>query len=155
MSTLGTTDEYFNSFFLRGKSPLSFDYATFTGEVVNPAKIQAAPMSLCIKAASLQDFYRKGCLLVRHFISSAIILTHLQLSLLCRSASTPYLSSCHCDIHSSWKLEDIFDSTVPLVVWCVYVHKHRAPAVQVQKGCCRGEENVHSLYRLNTHRCPY
>lgn len=46
-------------------------------------------MSAHIKAPSLLNFYREHCLMVRCFISTAIILLHLHLSLSCAAAHPP------------------------------------------------------------------
>lgn len=39
-----------------------------------------------------------------------------------------------------WKLEEIFDSTVPPVVWSVYTHKHQAPAVRSREDAAEGRK---------------
>lgn len=59
-------------------------------------------------------------------------------SLLCHSASTAYVSSCHCDIHpGSWRNFLVNSASGGLGV---YTHKYTAPAVESSEHAAEGRK---------------
>lgn len=141
MSKLRTTERnIWNHFFFNGGNCLfSFDYATFAGGVVNPGKRQVPSMSVHIKAPSLLNFYREHCLLVRCFISAAIILLHLHLSLSCAVARPPR-AVYHATVTSWLEAGGNFWFNSASGGLGVYTHKHQAPAVRSREDAAEGRK---------------
>lgn len=141
-------EEYLKSFlFLTGKLSLQLwlcNFCRWGRKSLKKDRWQACPL----------NFYREHCLLVRCFISAAIILLHLHPSLCCAAARPP-CAVYHATV-TSW-LEaggNFWFNSASGGLVRVYPQTP-STCSQVRRGCCRGEKNVRSLYRLNTHRCPY